>query len=462
MVVPMLLSLAMGDHQEGTFGFSALITAIVGVLLVLLFREKSDLRFKEAFVIVTFSWISAAIFGALPYLFSEATRSITDAFFESASGFTTTGATIFSDIEALPRSLLLWRSMSQWMGGMGIVVLALVVLPYLGVGGMQLFKAEVPGPTPDKLKPRITETAKTLWGTYVLLTALEVLLLLIGGMNWFEAVNHSFTTMATGGFSTKNSSVGYFENPFIHYVIILFMIAAGLNFSLHYWGLRRQFGRYARDTEFRFYISLFAIVTIIVTVNCLIGGVFKNGEEAFRHSLFQVVSIATTTGFGTHDYETWKPLAIFLIFILFFVGGCAGSTGGGIKVLRLIVLIKHSWNELNRLMHPRGIYLLKLRGKAIPDVVITNVLGFFLLYMILIMNFGILLSLMGVDFNTAIGSVVSCLGNVGPGFGDVGPTENYGFLPDAGKWLLSFCMVLGRLELFTVLVLFLPGFWRRV
>jgi trk system potassium uptake protein TrkH len=462
MLVPLLLSVAFRDGQTVPFAVSALVTGLVGALLFFGFRERGDLGIREGFAIVTFAWVSAAVFGALPFVVSGAIPSVTDAFFESMSGFTTTGATILADIESIPRSVLFWRSLTQWLGGMGIVVLALVILPYLGVGGMQLFKAEVPGPTPDKLKPRITETAKTLWGTYVLISGLETMLLMMGGLDWFDAVVHTFTTMATGGFSPYNDSIGHFTSPFVHYVIVVFMFVAGVNFSLHYWALRRQFWRYGRDSEFRFYVWLFLGVTLVVMLDGLGRGVFDSFEGALRNSAFQVVSIATTTGFVTHDYETWGPLSYFLIFLLFFVGGCAGSTGGSIKTMRVILLLKHGWNEVNRLLHPRGVYLLKMRGKPVPEGVIPNVLGFFLLYMVVIALFGGLLSWLGVDFSTSIGAVASCLGNIGPGLGDVGPTEHYGYLPGAGKWLLSTCMLLGRLELFTVLVLLLPGFWKRV
>ena len=440
---------------------SGIITLFIGSLLWIFTKgvDKKQIAKREGYIVVTFSWIIISAFGALPFIISQAIPDYTDAFFESISGFTTTGATILNDIEAMPKGLLFWRSMTHWIGGMGIIVLSLAILPFLGIGGMQLFVAEVPGPAPDKLHPRITQTAKRLWGIYVLLTAVQTVLLMAGGMSFFDSLCHAFGTMATGGFSTQNSSIaGY--SPYIQYIIIAFMILAGTNFTLHFYLLKGTFSKIWNNEEFRFYLYTILIVSVIITTSLMIS-YHSDLEKDFREALFQTVSIITTTGYITADYLVWPFFVWLLIFLLMFTGGCAGSTGGGIKMIRLLLLLKNSRLELKRLVHPQAVIPVRLNGKTIPQNIIFNILAFFLIY-ILIFAFGSLfMSMLGLDFESAIGSVAATLGNIGPGIGSIGPVENYSGLPLTGKWFLSFLMLLGRLELFTVLVLFSRVFWKK-
>ena len=441
---------------------SGTITSLSG-LIIWLFTRKSDrkeLGKREGYIIVTASWLVMSLFGSLPFVIHGSIPNFTDAFFETMSGFTTTGASILTNIEAMPYGLLFWRSLTQWLGGMGIIVLSIAILPILGIGGMQLFMAEVPGPTKDKVHPRVRETAKRLWGIYFILTLAEIILLLIGGMNLFDAITHSFTTMATGGFSPKNSSIAFYTSPFIHYVIILFMFFAGMNFTLHYFALHRNFNFLKDNNEFRFYVAIIIVTTIFVMVIHL-PHVDFHFEEAFRQSLFHVVSLTTTTGFITSDFEKWAPFSRMIFFTLLFVGGCAGSTGGSIKVIRHYLLFKNGFLELKRLIHPRAVIPVRVNNKAVPQEIILNVQAFFIFYILLFLFGSIIMSIIGLDFVTALGAVATCLGNVGPGIGTVGPVSNFAHMPEAGKWILSFLMLLGRLELFTVLIIFSSYFWKK-
>lgn len=419
--------------------------------------NRQEIGRKEAYLIVTGGWIVVSLFGALPFVFSGAIPNYTDAFFETMSGFTTTGASVLNNIEAVPKGVLFWRSMTHWIGGMGIIVLSLAILPILGIGGMQLFIAEVPGPTPDKIHPRVQETAKRLWFIYVLLTGAETILLMLGGMSLYDASNHAMATLATGGFSTRQASVAAYP-PYIHYIIAIFMYLAGINFSLHYFALKRRYTKLWLDEELRWYTLIILTATVFLTGALVI----RHGlglEQAFRNSLFTVISIMTTTGFVTADYELWADPLVFVVFILLFIGGSAGSTGGGIKVVRYLLIGKSSFIELKRLLHPRAIVPVRLNGRAVPDNVIFNILAFAALYLLIFILSSFVMTLMGLDFASAMGAVIATLGNTGPGLGSVGPTDSYAAIPAAGKWLLSFLMLLGRLELFTVLTLFLPTFW---
>ncbi|MFO7527050.1 MAG: TrkH family potassium uptake protein, partial [Ignavibacteriaceae bacterium] len=437
---------------------SAGITILAGVILWLFSRDadRRQLGKREGYLIVTLGWFSMAIFGSIPFIIYGAIPSYTDAFFETMSGFTTTGATILTDIEALPYGLLFWRSLTQWLGGMGIIVLSLAILPLLGIGGMQLFAAEVPGVTKDKFHPRVKETAKRLWGIYVILTGTEVLLLLLGGLNLFDAVCHSFTTMATGGFSTKNSSTAHFDSAYVQYVFIVFMLFAGMNFTLHYFALHLKFDAFRRNTEFKFYILFIIGVTLIITFIHRPHHTFEL-EESFRQSLFHVTSLVTTTGFVSSDFENWAPFSRMFFFTLLFIGGCAGSTGGGIKFVRHFLLLKNGLLEFKRLIHPRAVIPVRFNGKSVIPEIISNVQAFFIIYILLFVFGSVLLSFLGLDFFTAAGATATCLGNVGPGMGVVGPVGNFSDLPDISKWILSFFMLIGRLELFTVLLLFSPA-----
>jgi trk system potassium uptake protein TrkH len=351
--------------------------------------------------------------------------------------------------------------MTQWLGGMGIIVLSIVVLPILGIGGMQLFIAEVPGPTPDKLHPRIKETAKRLWAVYLIITLLEVVLLLAGKMPLFDAVCHSFTTLATGGYSTKQASIAFYTSPYIQYVVIFFMIIAGINFSLSYFAMHLRFKRIWKNEEFRSYLTFIAIFTTIVTLILMDSFKGDRFEKLFRDALFQVVSIMTTTGFATTDYLTWRSSAIVLLLVLMFFGGSAGSTGGSIKIIRVVLMLKNGFQELKKLIHPNAIVPVRIDNEAVNQATITNVLAFISVYILITVIGTIVVSLLGYDIETSMGAVAATLGNIGPGIGEVGPMFNYAHFNVFGKWFLSFLMLIGRLELFTVLVLFTPAFWKR-
>ena len=409
---------------------------------------------------VTFGWLFFSLFGSLPFLLSGAIPSFTDAFFETMSGFSTTGATILTDIEVLPMGILFWRSLTHWIGGMGIIVLSLAILPFLGVGGMQLFKAEVPGPVADKLTPRITETAKILWAVYVLITAAETVLLMFGGMTLFDALCHSFGTMATGGYSTKNASIGAFNSAYIDYVVIFFMLLAGINFALHFRVLRGDIKAYFRNQEFLVFFSIIGMAFLLIGLDTFFGQ-YPDTELAVRKTLFQVVAILTTTGYGTADYELWAFSSQLILFFLMFVGGCAGSTGGGMKVMRIHLLVKFVFSEITRLLHPHAVVPVRIGKNVVPREVVTNVVGYFILFMLLFIFGVLIMAALGMDIVTAFGAVAASLGNIGPGLGEVGPTDNYAHLPVMGKWVLAILMLAGRLEVFTVVILFSPSYWRK-
>lgn len=440
---------------------SGAITLFIGLALFIFNRklDQNSVGKREGYIIVTLAWVLISVFGALPYMFAGVASTFADAYFETMSGFTTTGASVFTYIEDIPKGLLFWRALTHWIGGMGIIVLSLAVLPILGIGGMQLFVAEVPGVTPDKLTPRITQTAKNLWVIYVVLTLLCTIFLMFGGMNLYDSLCHSFATLATGGFGTKNDSVASFS-PYIQYVLIAFMFLAGINFSLHFFAFKRRFRLVFTNEELKNYTMIILSATLIIGSAIYLMGHYEI-EKAFRDSLFTAVSIITTTGFVSADYLLWPNHTWIIIILLMFIGGCAGSTGGGIKVVRIVLLFKNGKLELKRLIHPHALIPVRLNGRSIPQHVIYNVLAFFLLYIIIFAIGSLILSIIGLDFESSIGGVASCLGNIGPGLGSVGPALNYGAVPEAGKWLLSFFMLLGRLELFTVLILFTSAFWNK-
>jgi trk system potassium uptake protein TrkH len=436
--------------------------AVSGLLFCLGRNAKaSELGPREAFAVVSLSWILCSGIGALPFYLHGSVPTYTDAFFEAMSGFTTTGASVLTNIEVNPRGILFWRSLTHWLGGMGIIVLSLAILPFLGVGGMQLFKAEVPGPVPEKLTPRIQKTALLLWGVYVILSVAETILLMTAGMNLFDALTHTFGTMATGGFSPKNVSVGFYGSAAVDWIITIFMFLAGANFTLHYFALRGRLSVFWKDEEFRFYSWVTLLGTATVMAVLLAGKSYASIGEALRYSAFQVVSILTTTGFVTADFEKWPTYTQLLLLVLMFVGGCAGSTGGGIKNVRILLLGKQMKNEIQRLLHPKAILVPRVGGRIVEREAMNSVAVFFIVYMGLFVGASLVMAGMGLDLVSAISSVAATLGNIGPGLGIVGPMDNYSAIPQAGKWVLSFCMLLGRLELFTVLMLFIPGTWRK-
>jgi trk system potassium uptake protein TrkH len=462
----MALPLAVGFYYDDGSPAAILkamaltVGAGLGVHLSVRAYRMETISQREGMAIVAFGWTLVGLFGALPFFFGAGFETFTDAFFESVSGFTTTGSSILTDIESVPRGLLFWRSFIQWLGGMGIIVLSVAILPFLGVGGMQLYKAEVPSPVPDKLKPRIRDTAMIMWKVYALISTAQVVFLLLGGMSLYDALCHTFTTMPTGGFSTRNASVAAFGSLYIDMVIIFFMLLAGINFSLHYQFLRGKTLAFWRDPECRFFLGAVLALTLLVTWDVW-RTVYQGIGEALRFGAFQVVSIITTTGYATADYEQWPGMSQLILLLCMFVGASAGSTGGGVKCLRVMLCLKYCYKELFTLVHPHAVTHIKIAGKSVPDDVMRSVMGFLALYLGLFALASVVLAGLGVDFTTSFGAVAATLGNIGPGFGMVGPVENFAHLPVLGKWLLIWCMLVGRLEVFTVIILLVPEFWRK-
>lgn len=473
MLLASLVSYLYDDGVTLQIFFAGLFTIIVGIVTMLFTaRHKKEMNKREGYVVVTFGWIIMSLSGTLPYVLTESVPSFTNAFFETMSGYTTTGASILNDIEIIPKGVLFWRSTTHWLGGMGIIVLAIAILPLLGIGGMQLFAAEAPGPSGDKLHPRITDTAKRLWLIYLGYTVAETVLLQLAGMSFFDAINHSMATLSTGGFSTKNASVAYWNNqPIIQYIIIFFMFLAGANFVLGYFAFKGKVQKIIKDEEFKLYFKFVVVFTIIaaliiyfkadVSISSIDHAmVWGKAESAFRHSLFQVLTIITTTGFVSADYTLWTPFLTVFFFGLMFLGGSAGSTSGGVKVVRHLILIKNGFLEFKRTLHPNAIVPVRYNNKAINRFIVFNVLAFFILYMLSFIIGALVFSMFDIDFESAVGLSASSLGNIGPALGKFGPVNNYAALPPLAQWWSSFLMLIGRLELFTVLILFTPFFWR--
>jgi trk system potassium uptake protein TrkH len=465
-------------HNEnakwGILGAGA-VTIIIGLLLYFFNKPKNTyIHKKEGYLIVTLGWLILSFTGMLPYLLSGTIPDVSNAFFETISGYSTTGSSILTDIESMPKGILFWRSATHWIGGMGIIVLTIAILPLLGIGGMQLFMAEAPGPSADKLHPRITDTAKRLYLIYVTLTFAQFLLLKVAGMTWFDAINHAMATMSTGGFSTKNNSIAFYNNlPFVQYIIIFFMLVAGTNFVLTYFALKGKIQKVFKSEEFKYYFFGIIVVASIITsvvytyqdpnLHTTIAHpmVFGKLESAIRHSLFMVTSVVTTTGFVSADFTMWHFFATGIFFALFFTGGSAGSTSGGVKVVRHIVMLKNSFLEFKKALHPNAIIPVRYDGKAVNKTIVFNILSFFIIYMLIFVLASVILTFLGLDFVSALGAAASSLGNIGPAIGSVSPVDNYAHLSNAAKWFCSFLMLIGRLELFTVLILFTPFFWRK-
>lgn len=456
--IPISLYYQSGDHLP--LLFSGVINLGVGIPLWLVVpKADGSIKKREGYLIVALGWIAMVTFGSLPYLFSDVIASPVDALFETVSGMTTTGASTLQDIEATPKGILYWRSLTQWIGGMGIIVLTVAIFPLLGIGGIELFVAEAPGPTSDKIHPRIRGTARRLWLIYVVLTFVLAAVLMLEGMSFYDAINHALTTMATGGFSTKNTSMAHWDVPHIQYTIIFFMFLAGTNYTVIYHGLKGRFNKVWQSDEFKAYLILVGLLTLTLTYPVLLHS-NQGLEKAFRDSLFQVVSLITTTGFVSADYTAWGSAITMLCFFMMFAGASAGSTSGGIKLIRHLVFFKNSFLEFKRIIHPRAIIPLKLNGQVVPGRTLTHIIIFLLLYLFLFVFGSIIAAAMGLDFMTAIGAVATCIGNVGPGIGAVGPVDNFAWLPAHIKLFLAFLMLLGRLEIFTILVLFSPYFWK--
>lgn len=464
MIIPAAIAFFKGESRA----LSAFLTtisvtaAIAGTALIILRNDRvSALSTRDSYLVVTLGWVFGVFVGAVPFMLSGTIPSLADAYFESMSGFTTTGASILSDVEILPASILFWRSLTHWLGGMGIVVMAVAILPLLGIGGMSLVKAEMPGPTLDKLSPRIGKTAMYLWVVYLVFTVAETILLMFGGMDLFDSLTHTFGSVATGGFSTKNLSVGHFHSAYCDWVITIFMVLCGMNYALHFKALTGDIKTMWKDIEAKVYLAIFAIASIIIAINLYLKNIYTTVNDSLRYAAFQAASIMTTTGYATADFEKWPYLAQGVLFLLMWIGGCSGSTAGGIKVIRYLTLFKQSYNEMRYLLHPRGVFSLSVGGNTVRKDIAYSVAGFFFLYVLIIMTVALVVTSSGQDITTSITASLATTGNIGPGLGNVGPMDNYGFFPDYVKWTLSFAMLVGRLELYTVLVLGTALFWRR-
>ncbi len=460
-----IIPLIYGEDDAHFFLISSLISFSFSALALYLGRNPSlSIGKREGSVIVTFTWIIFTLIGLLPFWMSGSIPSFTDAFFETISGFTTTGASILNNIEELSHGMLFWRSLTHWIGGLGIIVISLAILPVFSTSGTQLFAAETTGPTKDKIHPKINETAKRLFVIYIILTLSETILLIFGGMSLFDAINHSFATIATGGFSTKQASVGYWDSAYIQYIISIFMILSGINFGLYYFAFKNKFEKLRENEELRYYlIVLFVFVTIVALSLVDFSNLanFSMLEKAWRDSLFTVSSLMTTTGFCTADYMMWKPLTWVILLIVMLTGASAGSTSGGIKMIRVVISGKACYYEFKRLIHPNAIIPIKYNGHLVREDILTRVLAFTLLYLV-VAGFGILvLAMSGMGFLESTGGMITCLGGVGPGLGLVGPAGNFHDIPEFSKWFLSLMMLAGRLELYTVFLLFTPAFWKR-
>jgi len=456
------VSYLMADQMNVWRGMliSAAITLASGIALWFFTRTSVELSRREGIGIVVFGWLSAIVFGSLPFLLCGAMNGFVDAFFESSSGLTTTGASVMSDLENHSRAILLWRACLHLLGGMGILVLVVAIIPYLGVGGMQIYRAEVTGPSKDRLTPRIASTAKLLWGVYMLMNVVLILLLKFGGMDWFDSVCHSFATISTGGFSTRSASISAFNSVYIETVIIIFMLLSGINFALHFKALRGDVGAYYKDSECRFYIGFWMVCIALMVFN-LTSHHALSLRDAIRHSTFYVTSLMTTTGFNTVDYDQWPALSKFIILLLFVAGGCAGSTAGGLKHIRIILLIKKMGRIIRSFLNPQAVYTIKLSKQIVPPEIVFNVAVFFFIYMCTLAVGSLAMSFFTEDLATAVSATYSAVGNIGPGFSTVGPMMNYAHLPGAAKMVLALLMMVGRLEFYTVLVVFLPNFWRK-
>ena len=465
MALALGVSLWYGEADSGVFLLSTIITLLAGVIGLLVGRHaESRMGEREGYVIVAMVWVVFSAFGLMPYYLSGQVPSLTDAWFESMSGFTTTGATIIPDLEVITHGLLFWRSLTQWIGGMGIIVLSIAILPIFGLNGMQLYAAEVTGLTYEKLSPRIADTAKMMWSIYLLLTITEVLALWLCGMNVFDAICHSFSTIATGGFSTHNNSLEYYDSAAIHYTVTLFMFISGINFVLLIYLLRGKARNLLQDEEVRWYSVAVALFAVALTLGLYIARPGWSGvemERAFRDSLFTVISSMTSTGYTISDYMYWPVVAWVVIFFLMLTGACAGSTAGGIKWVRLAIIMKNGVAEFQRRIHPNAIIPVKLNEKAVPQQTINNIMAFLIFYVFIIVITVVIFCASGVNFDESIGAAVSAIGNVGISIGQFGPAGTYAEFPMVAKWVMSFVMLIGRLEIFTVLLLFTRALWRK-
>lgn len=459
MIPSLLVAVYYGQSDIRAFIICILLTGIIGLIMSKVKVNSDKIKTKEGLAISTFAWILVSVFGSLPFIVSGSIPSFIDAFFETVSGFTTTGSTVLANVEILPKGILFWRSFTVWIGGMGILVFTLAIIPTLGVSGFQMFKAESPGPVKDRIVPKIKETSKILYTIYGVLTIAEIILLMFGKMSLYEACIHTFGSVGTGGFSNRNANIGAFNSSYIHNVISIFMILCGINFSLYFALYKRKWRDVLKNEELRFYLGVIFVSVILIALNLLATSYTKVGI-AFRDALFQTSSIITTTGFATVDYDLWPAFSKAILFLLMFLGGSAGSTAGGIKAIRLVVLFKLVKRQIVKIFHPRAIIAVKLDGKIVSSDTISGITGFFVLYLSIFVISTILISLEGFNIESSASAVITTLGNVGPGFGIVGPIRNFSIFSDLSTLLFSILMLLGRLELFTILALFVPSKWK--
>ncbi len=463
MIPALFCSWYLQDTAALPILLSLLSSVLLGLTLYLGWRKYAPetVSSREAMAIVALCWVGAGLFGALPFYLSGEFSGFTDAFFESVSGFTTTGSSILTDIESVAPGLLLWRSMTQWLGGMGIIVLSVAVLPMLGVGGMHLYRAEFSGGRQDRIKPRVRAAALSLWKVYLLFSGVLLILLLAGGMTMFDALCHTFATIATGGYSTKNLSMGHFQSTYLHVVVTVFMFLGAVNFALHYQALRGRPLALWKNSEARFFFFLVSACTLLIALVLWSGNIYESWPKALLYSAFNLVSVITTTGFATADFEAWPALSKALLFTAMFIGGCAGSTAGGVKCMRIQLMCKHIFSECFRIIHPHAVVQVKINNKAVEHNVLSGVWGFLGLFALLYLATALLLTAMGLDMATSFSAAIAAMANIGPGFGSVGPAENFAHLPVAAKWLLAWAMLLGRLELYALIIFLIPEFWRR-
>jgi trk system potassium uptake protein TrkH len=460
MLLPFFIALLYGQNDAKAFLFSALITLCAGLLMFRIKVKTNNFYIRDGFAVVALSWILVSVFGSLPFLFSGAITSPVNAFFETVSGFSTTGATILDNVEAMPYGILFWRSFTHWMGGMGVLILTLAILPSAGASFYHVMKAESPGPNPEKLVPKIGQTAKILYSIYIVLTTLLAIFLLIAGMPLYDALIHAFATAGTGGFSGKNLSIGAYGSVFIDAIITVFMFLFGINFSLYYHSLKGNFKSFFKNEEFRFYIGLVFISIIVITLNLVLNGFYSIGE-GLRYSAFQVNSVISTTGYATADFNLWPVLSKFILIMLMFIGPSAGSTGGSMKCIRYLLLFKIIKRELAKIIHPRAVHTVKIAGKAVDETTLWGTMAFFFIYIIIFVISSLVVCLDGKDLVSSVTAVIASIGNIGPGLGIVGPTGSYSGFSNLSKIVLSFCMIAGRLEILPVLVLFSPSAWKK-
>jgi len=461
MLLPAAVDILYADAKALAFGESALLSMLCGGLLIYLGSRPQNIGIRDAFLIVSLTWLLMTVLGALPFWLEGISRDVINGLFESASGLTTTGATTLSGLDRMDHGILFWRSLQQWIGGMGIIVFGVAVLPMLGIGGMQLFKAEAPGPVKDKISARVTGTAKVLWLIYLSMTLFGTVAYHLAGMGWFDAINHGMTTISTGGFSTHDASFGYFQNHLIWYIATLFMFLAGINFTLHFAAVRHGFSlaAYLRDEEFRTYLTWVGVLVLFIWLLLVTEG--PGSSDSFAEVLFNTVSVITSTGFAVTDFNLWPSGSVILLLLAMFVGGCAGSTAGGIKIIRVLMLFRQSKHEIFRMLHPNALVPVKINGMTLSSGTMNAVWGFVVMYVLSYALIAFVVAMTGVEPFTALSAAIACVSNIGPGFNEVGPANNYAALPDEALGILAFGMILGRLEIFTLLALLTPMFWRK-